>query len=358
MNSRKDKLTKISSKGVCFLHWSGYGDSFYVLRNSENLVVVEQYDAQRLNLEQRFEIDFGKKVSVFDFKDYPNFGFFGICVSERVCVFNFQGEKIREFESKEVIVSFEAKDADTLLLKQSYIQLRSLIVWNLVDNSTKLFELESLGHYNWSYKIDPSFTLLYGTFNAYECGACAHVLDFSKDRLEVISQENLYSHRAEINCSSLSMNSLGDEYAYIADDDGSAYTLCHQSVYQGRALNEIKLPVEPRFFMTRFLLDRYIAIWSAKSVLIIDPWDRSYKPGKKAGIEISVDVETPVAFDNIGGRILYMDWGSLRMFRLDEEPQTFDTSRKDRIASFREDARNGKFELTPVDMFRPKEWYG
>ncbi len=357
MNIEVNALSHLDDASIVFLHWSEFEHVLYILRVSNGQLTLEKRDGENFSLLQTWLFPQNETVVITDFKDYPDFGFFGVCTQNRITIYDFEGVEKHSYSRENGLKGFQAKDAGTIFLKQAeYSGCLSLGVWDLAKDAVRTFDLESIGHYNWSSAINSDGTLLYGTFNAYECGACLHVLDFARDTLNVISDKSAYSHRGEINCYTMALNSVGDEYAYIADEDGAAYTLCHRSVYQRKPLNTVKLPKGEGFVASHFLCDRFILVRTAQSLLLIDPSDRSYKPGKEYEQKFQADAKTPYAVSNRSGKIVFLRNGKLQLAVASESATEMGEERKMKMKTFSADALSGKFELTPVGSFYPQDW--
>lgn len=342
---------KIDSQNILLIYWDEFSNQIFIARKKNYSIGIDIHDGNNYSLISSLNLQNSDGLEkIYDLKFFEKLNQYCLSFGTSIALFDKNGEKILEKNRPNGVLNSKYVDENTIFLElYEFSGNRSLGVWNISNNTIKEYEIESLNHYNRSFKIDNTNKILYGTCNAYECGMNLHILNFKNEKLKFIKEEGLFCHRDEIENYALNINSLGDEFIMIVDNDDypKPPTLCYYSIYnQKKPINEIKLFQNKNYkdyFKTSFLLDKYILIESNDKIAYIDPKDQKYRPNNQSQyVFFEKDSDSFFSVNNVGGKFIFKQDNILKICELLEKKEQFNEDRILKMSSFLENVEKYK----------------
>ncbi|MGH1387918.1 hypothetical protein [Kordia sp.] len=338
------------------IHLKTENDFIYVLSSNKKILSLEIYNLSDFSLHNTILLKVkGKKYKkVYDFQYFPKTNQYCICFEYVVALFDEKGKLIKKLKIEDGVLSSKYFSSTEIFLElYEFSGNRLLGIWELTTNKLKEYELESYYHYNRNFKIDASNTILYGTANAYWSGIHLHVLNFEKEKLSYLYEKGLRCSRSEIEAYAISINSIGDEYVFISENDnGKIPLLCYYSVYkQNKPKGEFKLyehsNILSNYKTTSFLFDHLLVIVSEDKFAFLNPENSSEK--KKNLYELfDRSKNSSISIDNINGRIVYIQDKNVMLCSVLNMYPKLSKKRKMKMNNFLNDIQNAKFEVKEV----------
>lgn len=349
-------IKNFKNNQVYFVHWNEENNQIYVYYktagfNKQN--VIDIFCGKTESLLYKIEIPQIEFIIVTDLKFNFETQEFIICYFEKIAIHSQSGNLIYLSNIDGVISSKYYNKTEILLEIYEPSSNRSLGLFNTKDYTLKKYELESIGHYNRNFTIEKTDNLLFGLCNAYENRMYLHLLDFTKDVLKIICESSLYCHRDEIENGSIEINSIGDEYIFVANDDYEKMTICIYNIYdQRKPLREIPIEKE-KMPMLHLLLDKYLVIeYDDKfGILNLQLKDSFYNNNSSVFNFFDKDVKIKIATFKKEGIIAYIFNNELQVYKINDQPLEISEERVLKMKEFIINVRNNKFSMADIDEF-------
>ncbi|WP_422103990.1 hypothetical protein [Winogradskyella sp.] len=355
MNYKIEKLTTINAiDSILYLKLDN--DLIRVLKFHDEKLVLENYNSIEYNFIDSIEFQINDIVfeKIYDFQFFPEIEKFCICFGDVVALFNRGGSIFLKHKRDDGILSSYFVDHQTLYLElYEFSGNRALGIWNMASNTIKELELESYGHYNRNFKIENTNTILYGTANAYWCGVHLHVLSTEKDTLSYINEKNLVCGRHEIECYAISINSIGDEFLIITENDnGKIPFLCYYSIFnQSQPIAEFRLfehsNILSNYLDTSFLLDDILLVVTRKKIGLLKPSMDSKNQNNTFNL-IKRDENSCYTLNNEKGQFLCIRDNQIYSYTINEKSFEIPVERKHKMNNFLSDIKKGEFQVKEV----------
>ncbi|MDF2551174.1 MAG: hypothetical protein K0R77_449 [Chryseobacterium sp.] len=340
---------------------------YFIHCNEENNQIYIYYKKEGFHSQNMIDVFCGKTESLLYKIEIPQINFnivtdlkfnietqeFVICYFEKIAIHNLSGNLICLSNIDGVISSKYYNKNEILLEIYEPSSNRSLGLFNTKDRTLKKYELESIGHYNRNFTIEKTNNLLFGLCNAYENRMYLHLLDLKKDSLKIICESGLYCHRDEIENAYIEINSLGDEYIFVANDDYEKMTVCIYNIYdQKKPLREIRIGKE-KSPMLHLLLDKYLVIEYEDKFGILDLQikDSLYNTSSNTFKFFDKDVKIKLATLKKEGIIVYIFNNELQVYKISDEPLEITEERILKMKEFIDRVWNYEFLMADIDEF-------
>lgn len=331
-------------------------DYIRVLKKNDNYLILENYSNPTAELIDEKSVDISEVVfdKIYDFKFFSEIDKYCICFGTTVALFDLDFKFYKQIELQPGVLTARFKNDGIIFLEfYKFSGNRALGVWDFKNDSIKEYTLESYNHYNRSFVIDESNYLLYGTANAFWSGIHIHVLELEKDELFYLKDPNFRCSRSEIECYNIAINSIGDKYIFISDNDhGERPILCCYSLYdQTEPIHELRL-FQDNFFLevnfhTAFLDDDLFVVVSNTDIGVINPqWntenqDHNFKLFTR-------DPDSPYSINDNGGQFVYIINNEVIFVKTDNLVKDISHERKSTMENFISDIKNGRYKLWRV----------
>lgn len=352
-------LTKITNKDyqkIHFLYWNEENNYYYIYYEKKKLFTVKNFidvfNGDTNELVYSISMDDSEFSVVTDVKFNNKTEEFIICYFDKISVYNKNGNLKSTLIIEGVISSKYYNQNELLIEIYEFSDNRSLGLFNTQNNTFRKYELESIGHYNRSFKIEDSNSLLYGLCNAFENRMYLHILNFEKNVLNIVCEKGLYCERSEIENSSIEINSIGDEFLFIANEDYEKMTICLYSIYnQKNPIREIPIEKEkiPSLYL---LLDKHILIeYNDKfGLLHLEIKDSLYNNESKIFNFFEKD-KIKITCNRKSGKILYYLNNEVNILQIDDKPLFINEEKKNNMKNFINKIMNNEFETAEVDTY-------
>lgn len=340
---------------------------YFIHCNEENNQIYVYYKGEGFDSQNMIDVFCGKTKSLFSKIKIPQIDFnivtdlkfnidtqeIVICYFEKIAIHNLSGNLICVSNIDGVISSRYYYKNEILLEICEPSSNRSLGLFNTKNQTLKKYELESIGHYNRNFTVDRTKNLLFGLCNAYENRMYLHLLDFTKDSLKIICETNLYCHRDEIENASIEINSIGDEFIFVANNDYEKMTVCIYNIYdQRKPLREI--PIQKDKVPTlHLLLDKYLLIeYDDKfGLLNLEIKDSLYNKNSRMFNFFDKDVKIKIATCKKEGIIAYIFKNELQVFKINDQPSKITKDRVLQMEEFIIKVQNNEFSMADINEF-------
>lgn len=340
---------------------------YFVYCNEENNQIYVYYKTVGFKLQNIIDVFCGKTESLLYKIEIPQIEFkfvtdlkfnletqeFVICYFEKFAIYNLNGN-LNYLSNIEGVISSKYYSENEILLEiYEPSSNRSLGLFNTKDKTLKKYELESIGHYNRNFTTEKTNNLLFSLCNAYENRMYIHLLDLKKDSLTFICESGLYCHRDEIENASIEINSIGDEYIFVANDDYEKMTVCIYNIYdQRKPLQEIPIGNE-KLPTVNLLLDKYLVLeYNDKfGILNLQIKDSFYNNDSRKFDFFDKDVKIKIGCYKKEGIIAYIFNNELQIYKINDQPLQITEERKQKMKEFIVKAQNNKFLMSEIDDF-------